>query len=124
MDRWLEKLHGRSDLIAKLALLLRHLDETAADGKDQELIEDLFIKNTVDDPFSLLRTYLYNGDDQRERSESRAREEAEWVAAAWQIPWERARQVRILGQCLRHKVRLQNWLFSYRKNLGLLPDSA
>ena len=66
MDRWLERLHGRSDLIGKaLALLSRHLDETAADGKDQELIEDLFIKNTVDDPFSLLRTYLYNGDDQR-----------------------------------------------------------
>ena len=64
LDRWLEKLHSKPDLIRQsLALLSRHLDETVDDGKDMEAIEALIGQNTLDVPLSLLDQYMsfYDG---------------------------------------------------------------
>jgi ABC-2 family transporter protein len=121
LDRWLEKLHGRSDLVHKaLALLSRHLDETAEDLKDQELVEFLSTQNTVDDPLPWLQMFIANGIGQRTQSDPRAREEAEWVAMAWLIPWERARQARILGVMFEGDPTQLRWLYSPANNLGPL----
>jgi hypothetical protein len=94
LDRWLEKLDGRPDLIRQaLDLLSRHLDETADDGKDRELIEYLITKNTFEDPLIL-----------------------------WLIPWERERQDRILRVLFErdHNKDLKRWIYIHRDDLGPL----
>ncbi len=75
LDRWLEKLHGKPDLIRQaLALLSRHLDETVDDGKDLEAIEALIGQNTLDIPLSLDQ-YLsfYDGPTRQDSLSGRVR---------------------------------------------------
>ncbi len=124
MDQWLERLHGRSDLIGKaLALLSRHLDETAADAKDQELIEDLVIENTVENPFPFVQLYLTSQGSLIKTDGDQVRQEATWVVMAWLVPWERARQARILRVMFdRERTHgLENWIYHHREALGPLP---
>ena len=97
LDRWLEKLHGRPELIHQaLALLSHHLDETADDAKDQELIDDFITKNTIEDPFRVLQMYLTGSGTGRNQTRIAFGLKRLWVATAWLIPWERDRQARLL----------------------------
>jgi len=111
LDRWLEKLHGRSDLIRQaLALLSHHLDETAADSKDQELVQDLITQNTVEYPLPLLDMYLSAGN--RGVDDPLIREETQWIATSWLVPWERARQARIVKVALEGDKNQRDLLFT------------
>jgi hypothetical protein len=124
LDRWLEKLHGRSDLIRQaLALLSRHLDETASEDKDQEAITALILKNTMDYPLALqehdpiFAGYLPgpNGLGVRDEALGIA------VATAWFVPWEHARQERIFRVMIEGDQKQQQWLIDRRNDLGPLP---
>ncbi|HBI46979.1 MAG TPA: hypothetical protein DDY78_29620, partial [Planctomycetales bacterium] len=123
LDRWLEKLHGRPDLIRQaLAVLSHHLNETADDLKDQELVEDLITKNTVEEPLPLLQMYLGGEEGLPQRNDPRVQQEAEWVATAWLVPWERARQARILRVMFDGDPIQQGWLHGPAKGYGPLPQ--
>jgi ABC-2 family transporter protein len=125
LDRWLEKLHGRSDLIRKaLSLLSHHLDETAQDDKDRELVEALIAKNALDDPFHLLQDVLSSGGDLRRPGGPEVRDEAEWVATAWLVPWEHARQNRIFRVAFNGDQEQRSWLLDRREDVGPLWEFA
>jgi len=97
LDRWLEKLKGRPDLLQKaLGILSRYLDATANDSQDQELVDDLILRNSIDDPLPLLQWYLGDNYGAGEQNSPRVRAEAQGAALAWLVPWERERQDRIL----------------------------
>ena len=122
-DRWLEKLHGRPDLIRQaLALLSRHLDETAKDGKDQEAIEAFIGRNTLDNPLSMLQEVRTFRVDQPGQTSSLIRDEAVWIATAWLVPWEHARQDRIFHVLFDGDQKQQRWLIERRNELGPLPQ--
>jgi hypothetical protein len=123
LDRWLEKLHGRPDLIRQaLALLSRHLDETASEGKDQAAIAALLIKNTLDNPLSLLEQYLGFAGEQAGPNGPGIRDEAVWVALAWLVPWEHARQERIFRVVIEGDQQQQEWLIDRKNDFGPLTD--
>jgi ABC-type transport system involved in multi-copper enzyme maturation permease subunit len=123
LDRWLEKLHGRSDLIRKaLAILSSHLDATAEEGKDLELIDDLAIENTVEDPLPAMQWYLSNGNAAREQGDYLVQEKAGWVADAMVVPWERARQTRIIRVLFGRDKIQRDWLIQQSNLLGPLPS--
>jgi hypothetical protein len=123
LDRWLEKLHGKPDLIRQaLALLSRHLEETADDGKDQGAIEALSAKNTLENPLSLLHEYLsFGGALSREHGPS-VRDEAVMVAIAWLVPWEQSRQDRIFRVICYGDENEQRWLVGRGNELGPLSQ--
>jgi hypothetical protein len=117
----LEELHGRPDLIRQaLTLLSRHLIETADDAKDHDLVEALTVKNTLDDPLSLLQDYLSFQGVEEGRRTPRYREEAEWVATAWLVPWEHARQDRIFRVMFDGDQKHLHWIISRAEDLGPL----
>jgi hypothetical protein len=107
-----------------LTLLSHHLDETADDANDQELIDDLLVKNTVDDPFPIVENYLTGQSNFIQSDAERARGEALWVAMSWLVPWEHARQARLLRVLFErnHDNDLQNWIREHKNDLGLLPQ--
>jgi hypothetical protein len=117
LDRWLEKLHGKPDLIRQaLALLSRHLNETADDGKDMEAIEALIRQNTLDIPLSLDR-YLsfYDGPTSQDSISGRVR-----IGTAHFVPWEQARLVRIFRLMYFGDRQQQNWFIGRENELGAL----
>jgi hypothetical protein len=96
LDRWLERLHGRPDLLHQaLDDLSHYADATAQSDEDQDLMEDLMIMNTVHDPLRWLEYNLTVYNDSRTLDPS-VQTEALWVATAWLAPWEHERQQRVL----------------------------
>ena len=95
LDRWLERLHGRPDLLHQaLDVLSQYVDAPKGDD-EQDLMEDLMIMNMVNDPIPLLKYSLtFTGDSRID--DPNAQMEAQWVATAWLAPWEQERQQRIL----------------------------
>jgi hypothetical protein len=123
LDRWLEKLHGRADLIRQaLTLLAGHLKETADDDKDVEEITALLGKNTLENPASLLRQYVISERDRPGRNRPSVEDEADWVAAAWLVPWERIRQERIFRVTFYGDKKQQRWLTARRNDFEPLPQ--
>jgi len=97
LDRWLEKLHGRSDLIQKaLGVLSDYAAATADDLKDQRLADDLIITNTADDPLAVMEVYLRDQPWWPGRNDPNVQTEARWMQMAWLVPWEQERHNRIL----------------------------
>jgi hypothetical protein len=95
LDRWLERLHGRPDLLHQALDVLSHYAVATANvDEDQDLMEDLTIMNSVKDPLPWLRHYLRIPDSQMHSPD--VQEEAQWVATAWLLPWEHERQQRML----------------------------
>jgi hypothetical protein len=91
LERWLERLDGRPDLLREaLALLRRAEADLPADFTDNLRAEFIIARNTVEHPEALLVV------DFRTRSKPHPLEVAA-VAAAWQVPWEHARLVRLLS---------------------------
>jgi ABC-type transport system involved in multi-copper enzyme maturation permease subunit len=127
LDRWLEKLHGRPDLIRQaLAVLSRHLDETASEGNDQEAIAALILKNTLDYPLSLQEQDLSFAGYQPRQNGPGVSGEALGVAVAmaWLVPWEHARQERVFRVMIAGDRQQQEWLIDRRNDLGPLPGFA
>ena len=100
----------------------RHLDETASEGKDQGAIAALLIKNTLDNPLSLLEQYLGVAGEQAGPNGPGIRDEAVWVALAWLVPWEHARQERIFRVVIEGDQQQQEWLIDRKSDLGPLTD--
>jgi hypothetical protein len=100
LDLWLARLEGRPDLLREmLALLLRHEAEMPDDTTDTLRAEYLVAENTLERPEEWLAR-LEN--DRLTTGERVARAAA--VALAWRVPWEHARQERMLrwlydGEC-------------------------
>ena len=126
LDRWLEKLHGRPDLIRKaLALLSSHLEETAKEGKDQEAAQDLMIQNTFENPFPFLQMYLTSHGSLIGAGSDRVRdEELWWVIVEWLVPWEHARQERVFRLIAYGNQEQLEWLSDRRSNLGPMIQSS
>ncbi len=121
LNRWLERFTGPPELLHKaLDVLSHHLDETAQEGGDQALIGKLIIKNTADDPLPMLVMYLANYTA-RERPGDHVDEDAQWVATAWLVPWERERNARILRIVLAGDAEQLNYLSQQPGGFGPLP---
>jgi ABC-2 family transporter protein len=124
LDRWLEKLHGRPDLIRQaLSTLSHHLNATTDDGKDIEAIAALCGKNTLDNPLPMLEHYLSFQGAPSGPNRISTRDEAVWVATAWLIPWEHARQDRIFRVLLFGDQQQQGWFVHRGNDLGPLARS-
>jgi hypothetical protein len=93
LERWLERLDGRADLLGEvLGVLQRHEQQTAADLSESEMAEQLMLRNTVEDLAGLVGE-LHSKLPQETL--------ALWAGAlplARLVPWERERQRRLLVQ--------------------------
>ena len=97
LDRWLEKLNGKPDLIRRaLSLLSEYRDLTAEDEADQPLVDYLIARNTVDDAFYTLLRESASEESLRESDNALFRAQAQWVVLAGLVPWEHERQERTL----------------------------
>jgi ABC-type transport system involved in multi-copper enzyme maturation permease subunit len=94
LDRWLEHLHGRPDLLHQALDVLSHYADAPKDD-EQDLMQDLVIMNMVNDPLPWLRWCLTFSVDSR-RDDQTVQMETQWIATAWLVPWEHERQQRIL----------------------------
>lgn len=93
LERWLERLDGQPELLRKvLADLRQHESAGVADAEAVRRVELLVALNTVDDP----EAFLALGDVPAVGSARRS--EANLLAFALRMPWERARVLRLLDQ--------------------------
>jgi hypothetical protein len=90
LDRWLESLAGRPDLLRQvLHLLLHHEAETGAPTRSREA-QFLVVQTTMEQPEDWLTHQLIQHPAKAEPATAAA------VAVAWRVPWERARRQRLL----------------------------
>jgi ABC-type transport system involved in multi-copper enzyme maturation permease subunit len=124
LDRWMERLHGRPDLLHQaLDILTQYADAPKGDD-EQDLMEDLMIMNMVKDPIPWLKHSLTFNEDVR-IDDLNAQMEAQWVATAWLAPWEHERQQRLLrvlfwGDDVQRKAVSANtagplWWYAYKR---------
>jgi hypothetical protein len=96
LDRWLEKLHGRADLLRKIQKVLAdHLHKTKSDFSDIHKVEYLHARNSLEDPKEWA-IFISIPDDREERSTVWKGTNELLAQLVWLTPWERARQNRIL----------------------------
>jgi hypothetical protein len=96
VDRWLERLHGRPDLLREaLALLRRHEVLVPDDPTDTQRAEFLMAENSLRHPEGFLTEILRNDHLRGEQYPVNPNSVAA-VAVAWQVPWERERHQRLL----------------------------
>jgi hypothetical protein len=97
LDRWLERLHGRPDLLHQaLDVLSKYADATANSDEDQDLMNNLLILNCIKDPLPWLQYALSVVNKGALKPDSDVQAEARWASAALLAPWEHERQQRIL----------------------------
>ncbi len=91
VDRWLERLHGRPDLLREaLAVLRRHEDLLPDDSTDTQRAGFLIVENSLKHPEGWLGRGLSHDVYQSSSDPVAA------VGVAWQVPWEHERQQRLL----------------------------
>jgi hypothetical protein len=92
VERWLERLDGRPDLLRRaLATLLEHLDAPLEDPERIRQTEFLITLNTVADPANIPRRG--EGTDPFFPS---ALNDSPLLRVAWETPWEKVRLRRVL----------------------------
>ncbi len=94
LDRWLEKLDGRPDLLQQaLEAIRRHDAQDKPQATDVRLAEQVVLQNMVDAPGQWLPRWLDHtpAGQSGYRSGSRAETEANLTGFAWTVPWERER---------------------------------
>ena len=95
LDRWLEKLDGRPDLLQQaLDAVRRHDALDKPQAADVRLAEQVMLQNMVDAPAQWLPRWLDHNPPPNStagRYGSRAETETNLVAFAWAVPWERER---------------------------------
>ena len=101
LQRWLEKLGHRPDLLKEMLGLIRHHDAACPKlGADGNLPEQVMVRNSVNAPSQFVKQYLQQ-QPMRSRSPGDDTEaienEAEFVAFAWAVPWEKERLRRLVG---------------------------
>jgi hypothetical protein len=103
VERWLERLRGRPDLLKQaLALLLAHERETPGDTQDQEKGEYLIALNSLNDVESWLPHAILFADPTGRDSAGRdfGRVQVALVNYSLLVPWERERQLCLLRAML------------------------
>jgi hypothetical protein len=91
---WLERLEGRSDLMIALARAATETDDTILFDPRPHLLSDRYVtRGIMLAPNQWLTTAL----DVRGRDPERAAAEADLVALAWAVPWEKERTRRLVG---------------------------
>ena len=101
LQRWLEKLGDRPDLLREmLGLMLEHDATCPKMFADGNLPEQVLMRNSVNAPTQFVKQYL-TGQPVRNRESAEDREalenETELVAFAWAVPWEKERLRRLVG---------------------------
>jgi ABC-type transport system involved in multi-copper enzyme maturation permease subunit len=95
LDRWLEQLRGRPELLRRVAVVIRRQRESMpADLEDQRFADYLVALNSLDQPEEWLRRVV-------DRAGEKPADQLGLVELAWHAPWEQARQRRL--------VRALNW---------------
>jgi hypothetical protein len=91
LDRWLEQLDGRHDLLARVAALLAEQEESLpVDDHEQKLADYLIALNSLDRLGEWLPSSLPSPGSDRQIPV------AALVEGAWRLPWEEARNRRIV----------------------------
>jgi hypothetical protein len=97
LQRWLENLRGRDDLLARIdRLLAEHDARFGDDSADIRLADQVVLRNSLQRSGEVLRRQ-WRHTDAPEDSRTRMDAEADLVGLAWQMPWEKERHERILA---------------------------
>jgi ABC-type transport system involved in multi-copper enzyme maturation permease subunit len=98
LQRWLERLRGREDLLAKVeAELAAHDAACGNDLASVRLADQVVLRNTIARSGEVLRRQWRSadvGDDARQRMDV----EADLVGIGWQMPWEVERHERLIAR--------------------------
>lgn len=99
VPRWLEKLHGRADLVAELQCILETHDAWAKPDADAvRLAEQVVLRNSFQAAGELLRRrWNYTQQTTSEEQRRLIDVETDLVALAWRMPWEMERHERLIG---------------------------
>ncbi len=101
LDRWLERLDGRPDLLrAALAAVQEHDRQDPFDPQAVRLAEQVVVRNSVTAPSRWLPRYLDGvgpGGDRSGLASPQSETEANVVAFGWAVPWEKERLRRVVG---------------------------
>ncbi len=99
VPRWLEKLHGRADLVAELHCILDTHDAWAKPDADAvRLAEQVVLRNSFQAAGELLRRrWNYTQQSTSEEQRRLIDVETDLVALAWRMPWEMERHERLIG---------------------------
>ncbi len=97
LERWLERLHGRDDLLTKVAALLSEHDAACGnDVADIRLADQVVLRNTFRQSGEVLQRQ-WGSADRSEDARSRMSIEADLVGVAWRLPWEEERHERLIA---------------------------
>lgn len=98
LQRWLERLHGREDLLARVeAELAAHDAACGNDRADVRLADQVVLRNTVARSGEVLRRQ-WRHTDANEETRQRMDVEADLVGLGWQMPWEVERHERLIAR--------------------------
>lgn len=98
VPRWMERLHGRDDLLAKLdALIVAHDAACGDDRAEIRLADQVVLRNTFKAPGEVLRRQWRHADAD-EDAKARMDIEADLIGVGWQMPWEEERHERLLAR--------------------------
>jgi hypothetical protein len=97
LTEWMDQLRGRTDLLRNvLPELVRHDREMPAGTADADWAEQVILRNTLNNIGSWLPARLARVRPDQVEAGGPADAEAELVAFAWSVPWERVRRERLL----------------------------
>ncbi len=98
LERWLERLHGRDDLLAKIDTLLAEYDAACGnDTADIRLADQVVLRNTFRQSGEVLQRH-WGYAELPEDARTRMGTEVDLVGVAWQMPWEKERHERLIAR--------------------------
>jgi hypothetical protein len=101
LDHWLAKLDGKPELLRELLVALRQHDAAPPyDPAEAHMAQQVIVRNSFKAPQQWahnLPGYEENGWGLRVNEKVR-RAEADWLAFAWIVPWEKERLRRLIGR--------------------------
>jgi hypothetical protein len=111
LERWLEQLGGRPDLLRRAAeVLRRYQDGIPPNSHGQHLAEYLIALNSLKQPDEWLTASLVR------LARSDRPQEPAVLAAMWMVPWEQARQ--------RRRLLALHWAPGFAPGLSSRPESS
>jgi hypothetical protein len=108
LDRWLEQLAGRPDLLRRVLSVLRaHEAQAHKSATTHRLADYLIALNNLDSPEEWLPLSV------NQRGSAVQTAELSALALAWQVPWERARLERLVRWQFAGQGMGERWVFSH-----------